>query len=202
MVFDQRTRDRFAGAYPIPGSSEQPDWLIKAATPEELQAKLSERLASLAPKVGEFTVTENFSSELKDEISRFNGFAKTGVDLDFNRGGTSFDLAVLTMAWSLVTTPPQSRDNGAPNPTLYPIAETGPYYAIIMARGALDTNGGPVINENAQVCDANGEPIPGLYGAGNCIAAPTREAYVGAGGTIGPALAFAYIAANHASGQA
>jgi succinate dehydrogenase/fumarate reductase flavoprotein subunit len=202
MILDERSRNRFAGAYPIPGLGERPDWLIEAATIDDFAEKLSARLASLEPRVGEFTLVEDFASELRSEIGRFNGFAATGVDADFNRGAASYDIAALSRTWSNNVTAPHTSgnyENGAKNPNLYPIANTGPYFAIIIARGALDTNGGPVTNENAQVCDANGAPIPGLYGAGNCIAAPTREAYLGPGGTIGPAITFAYIAANHAS---
>jgi 3-oxosteroid 1-dehydrogenase len=47
------------------------------------------------------------------------------------------------------------------------------------------------------VIGADGSPIPGLFGAGNCIAAPTRT-YMGGGGTIGPAMTYGFIAANSA----
>ena len=55
------------------------------------------------------------------------------------------------------------------------------------------------VDGHAQVVDWNNEPIPGLYAAGNAMAAVLGNAYGGAGGTLGPGMTFGFIAGRHAA---
>jgi hypothetical protein len=42
-------------------------------------------------------------------------------------------------------------------------------------------------------------PIEGLYAVGNTMASPMGMTYGGGGGTLGPAMVFAYRAGRHAA---
>jgi len=199
MIFDERTLDAFAGAYPLPADRRSAPHLISGATLAELAQNIAARLQKIQARIGAYTLAPEFANNLAETVSRFNGYARNGIDPEFKRGLHAYDAdwQAVFSPWRKETT---QTPNTLPNITMYPLADNGPYHAIILGPGALDTCGGPQINEHAQVLDPAGKPIPGLYGAGNCIASPTSRAYCGAGGTIGPAMTFGYIAARHALG--
>jgi 3-oxosteroid 1-dehydrogenase len=88
-----------------------------------------------------------------------------------------------------------------PNPSLAPI-ETPPFYAVPINLGDLGTKGGLKADAQARVLRPDGLPIPNLYAAGNASGSPFGNCYPGAGGTIGPALTFGYIAANDIAARA
>ncbi|MHC1720024.1 MAG: FAD-dependent oxidoreductase [Clostridiaceae bacterium] len=196
MIFDQRTASLWQGypPYTVPGTPA--DYIISADTWEDLAKSISLRLKGLASHIGGFDLATEFLENLKQTVSRFNGFAASGKDEDFSRGDFNYDREWTTFPPTLPGTqwPPE----GSKNYTMYPISDKGPYFAVILGAGTLDTNGGPVINKNAQVLDAFEKQIPGLYGAGNCIASPTANAYWGGGSTIGPAMTYGYIAGLNA----
>jgi succinate dehydrogenase/fumarate reductase flavoprotein subunit len=197
MVYDQRTAEAFAGDYPLPATPVGAPHVLTGATLEELAATIDARLKEIAAQTGGFSLAAAFASNLQETIKRFNGFATTGVDEEFRRGAAAYD-----NEWHLVFSPMRTDTKWPANPgptvTMHPFLDTGPYYAIILAAGALDTSGGPAIDARARLLDTANQPIPGLYGAGNCIASPTSEAYYGAGHTLGLATTFGFIAANNA----
>jgi len=197
MLFDGRAVDAFGDQYPIPHKPDMDPYVVQGATLEELASNLEARLKKIGNRTGGFALAGDFLDKLKATIGRYNGYAETGEDPEFGRGSYSYD-KIWQSYFSIMREDTTQEKNTLPNSAMYPIAGEGPYYVVILAAGALDTSGGPQINEKAQVLGADGSPIPGLYGAGNCIASPSREAYYGAGGTIGLCMAYGYIAAINA----
>ena len=197
MIYDQRTAEAFAGAFPLPGDSKNASHVLYGESIEALAERLSTRLAQVAAHTGGLSLDAAFAANLKATIARFNEFARSGRDEEFGRGAAEYD-----RMWHKVFSPmapgTQWAPHAGPNTTMHALSEKGPYFAIVLASGALDTNGGPVIDSNARVLDENDQPIPGLYGAGNCIASPSRFAYWGAGHTLAQSLTFGYIAAHAA----
>ncbi len=72
-----------------------------------------------------------------------------------------------------------------------------PYYAFQIILGDLGTSGGLRTDEFARVLREDDSVIDGLYATGNTAAAVMGRSYAGAGATIGPAMAFGYVAAKH-----
>ena len=85
--------------------------------------------------------------------------------------------------------------------TAYNIAvnkiEGDTYYAVPLHALCVMTLGGITANENMQVLDENGTPIPGLYAAGEVVGGIWGKFVSGGTGVMGP-IVFGKIAARHA----
>ncbi|MEV4420740.1 FAD-dependent oxidoreductase [Patulibacter sp. NPDC049589] len=174
--------------WPVPAAGEQADYVITGRTLEDLQEKIAERLTTLEG-IEPFALQPEFADGLAATIERFNGFAERGIDEDFGRGNTS------NQQYDLPLRP------GLKNRSLAPWRSEGPYHAMIVGAATLDTKGGPKIDGKGRVLQPGGEPIPGLFGAGNCIASPAAAAYWGGGSTIGPAIVFGYVAGSSVAAE-
>jgi 3-oxosteroid 1-dehydrogenase len=200
MIYDQRTKDLFAsgaGGYPVPAPGTNDPIEMSGQTIQELGQKIRARISQIAGRLGAWRLDDAFETNLQATITKFNGFANSGNDTDFHRGSFPYDVEWHKGVFSIPATGTKWPANDKPNITMYPFTATGPYYCIFIAGGTLDTNDGPKINEMAQVLDTKETPIPGLYGAGNCIAAPMPY-YIAGGSTLGNALTFGYVAGVNA----
>lgn len=153
---------------------EVPAWFVQADTLEELAEKLGIDPAGLAA-----------------EIAAFNENAEKGEDPVYHRGEKHLDVYTSGVMAG-------SRTDLA-NPVLAPLA-TPPFYGAVYVPGTCGTGGGLTINENAQVMSAFGEPIPGLYAAGNCSSGVSGGRYVHGGISIGSGAVMGWIAVHHALG--
>lgn len=113
---------------------------------------------------------------LVDSVARFNDFVRRGVDEDFSRGDEPYDRAF---------------SGGAP--PLYAI-EKGPFHAAAFGVSDLGTKGGLRTDTAARVLDRADNVIPGLYAAGNTMAAPSGTVYPGGGNPIGTSMVFSHLA--------
>ena len=188
-VWDQRSQEHSAsdeyGRFIVPPGTDDAH-VIKGATLAALSKAIGERLARYAHVTGGLKLAPDFEKTLAASIQRFNGFAASGRDFDFRRGERQVE-----HLFNGAVAPSPS----APNPTMFPISEEGPFYAALLTGGNLDTKGGPKTNVSGQVLDDQDKPIAGLYGVGNCVASASARAYWAGGATIGPILAFAHLAA-------
>jgi hypothetical protein len=124
--------------------------------------------------------------KLRGTVDRMNLYAQTGRDPEFGRGSTVY----------------QNHNGdasaGGANPNLGRIA-TAPFYAVRLYPSDIGTSAGLVTDEVARVLDAGNQPIAGLYACGNDMQSIMGGTYPGPGITLGPAIAFAYLAASDAA---
>lgn len=122
------------------------------------------------------------AGQLEQTITRFNGFAQSGSDLDFERGGTAYECACGDPAV-------------APNPALGELSKP-PYYAVEIVPSDIGTFAGLKTDAAARVLGSDRTPIAGLYAVGNDAASAFGGTYPAAGITIGLAMTFGYLAAR------
>jgi succinate dehydrogenase/fumarate reductase flavoprotein subunit len=200
MVYDQKCADLLAGYYPLPARGDSASYVISAPTLQALADAIQQRLNGLASRIGKNLLSANFAAELDAQIRRFNDGAEKGVDPEFDRGKYEYDKGVAEIFLGILHKDTKWTASAPVNPALYPIETAGPFYAMILAAGTLDTNGGPVTDNLARVLDTKDKPIPRLYAAGNCMSSASASCYWGAGSTLGPAITFGTIAGRHAAG--
>lgn len=174
LVFDASFRKKFtAGGFMptilMPDDSIPPDWW-------DQYIFRADTVDALAQKIHVPVAA------LAKTVANMNEYARTGVDPEFGRGSNVYDQMF-------------GHFSVAPNPCLGPI-DKPPYYAVAINCGDLGTKGGLKADAHGRVLDQNGQPIAKLYAAGNNSGSPFGNCYPGAGGTIGPAMTFGFVAAN------
>ena len=165
--------DRYRRRYPLPGcrrGAEAPPWIHRGDTLADLAAVIGVPAAALG-----------------ETVAGFNRNAATGSDPAFGRGAGVYDRfnGDRTLAGAAAT---------------LGVLDAPPFYAVAIRIGALGTSGGPRTDVRGRVSARSGGTIPGLWAAGNVMAAPTASVYAGAGGTLGPAMTFGYLAGRDAAG--
>lgn len=148
---------------------------------EEGYLKEADTIEGLAEKIGVTPAT------LKATVDRWNTMVDNGVDEDFHRGERAYD--------EFLGDPRREKQFR----TLGRI-DKGPFYAVDVVPGDVSTYGGVVTDTNSRVLKADGSVIEGLYATGVSTASPMGKIYPGAGASVGPSMAFGWIAAKHAAG--
>ena len=179
LIFDASFRGKFTAGGFMP-SLVMPDWRIPVDWWDHYIFKAGS-IAELARKIG-LPV-----DKVNETVRQMNDYARSGEDPAFGRGGNDYDRMFGDPACT-------------PNPCLGPI-DRAPFYAVPINAGDLGCKGGVKTNARAEVIGTDGQPIPGLYAAGNNTGTPFGNKYPGAGGTIAPAMTFGFVAANEVAGR-
>lgn len=110
------------------------------------------------------------AEKLENTVKLFNQFAKDGRDYQFGRDAKTMRAF-----------------------------DDGPYYAIALETGMLNTQGGPERDEYARIINTDGQPIPHLFGAGE-LGGINANQYQG-GNNLAECLIWGKIAGDQAAVQ-
>ena len=202
MVFDDDVSERCrlmpgdapideGGANPIPRPGGTDRHELVADSLDELAALIDERLAEHHDRFPALRLADGWAGAARRSVERFDRLAASGVDVDHGRGATRTERARSGAP----------RSDAMVNPTMHPFRVGSRWHGVILVAGALDTKGGPMVDVHARFVRPDGSVIPGVYGAGNCIASPAGQAYWGGGTTIGLAVTFGWLAGEHAASR-
>lgn len=183
-VFDQRQIEH-DGFRMLPVDPPVPDWFD---VDRWLEAGVLHRADTLEELAGLIGVP---AGALVATVEEYNGFARSGVDEAFGRGESPWDRVIANVIEPFTD---------GPNKCLG-VMDSPPYYAAQVVVTDLGTKGGVRTDERARVLRPDGSVIEGLYASGNTMAPATGRIYPGAGGPIGCAMAFSWIAALDMAGE-
>lgn len=139
-----------------------------AVPPEVSSDPVADKWAYGAESIEELAgLIEVPADELAHTVEIWNGFCDDGEDKAFYRPASS----------------------------LHKVA-TPPFYAMLCVPSMLNTDGGPVRSAAGEILDVYGDPIPGLYSAGE-FGSVWGNLYQGSG-NVGECLAFGRIAVRSA----
>ncbi|MBV1689304.1 FAD-binding protein [Novosphingobium sp. G106] len=173
LVLDSQAREKYPLASILPG---QP-------IPEEVGIT-ADSIAELAAKTG-------IAAEgLAETIANFNAYCERNDDPEFGRGKS---------LWGAYMTGDKFHK---PSPTLGPLLKA-PFYAVSLSRLASSgiASAGVVVDEHCRAMGWDGEPIEGLYLAGNSVARLDNGAVMQSGMSNARGMTHGYLAARHAAGD-
>lgn len=173
MILDSQARNKYPIGPILPGQ----DW--------------PGTLGPSAATLGELATMIGVDPQaLEQTVARFNEHAKLGEDPDFGRG---------ERPWShwMCGDPFQK-----PNPNLGPLSE-GPFYAVELRRmgGTAIPAAGLLTDQHSRALDWSGNPIEGLYAAGNSVARMETGAVMQSGISNARGMTHGWLAAHHAAGR-
>ena len=172
LIIGAQAREKYPLASIMPGQDLPAETGVKAASLGELAA-----------------LTGIDAAGLEETVRRFNAFCEAGDDPEFHRGKSIWGAYMC------------GDRHHKPNPNLGALSR-GPYYAVPLSRLASSgiASAGIVIDEHARALGWDGQPIAGLYMAGNSAARLDTGALMQSGMSNARAMTQGWLAGRHAAG--